>query len=263
MCWAPSPAPPGARVRTYALEERWGIVWIWMGHAEAAPLDEIPDFALLGDDESYVSVRGYTYIEANYELVLDNLMDLSHVEFLHPGLRTEDPEEQLHEVRQDGDTVWSMRWRKRGIPSTLLQNFWPAESSDVHVHMRWSAPSNLFLDVGVTGVNQPESEGVLTPFAHLLTPAEDGKTHYHWASIRNARKDDPALDERIRTLANAAFVGEDKPIIEAQQANLTFAQALGVRPVLLGPDAAAVRVQRVLERRLAEEAKAEQAAEAP
>lgn len=247
------PTPSGAKVRVYPTEVRHEIVWIWMGDPASADAGAIPDFSLLDDHENYVAVRGYTSIDADYELVLDNLMDLSHVEFLHPGLKTTDPEQQLHEVRQDGDTIWSMRWRKRGIPNKLMQNFWPAEPSDAHMHMRWTPPSNLFLDVGVTGIGRPTSEGIATPFAHLLTPAENGKTHYHWASIRNARRDDRDLDARIRELAERAFIGEDKPVIESQQMNKPYAASLGLKPVLLASDAAALRVQRVLDRRLAEE----------
>ncbi len=31
------------------------------------------------------SVRGYTLLEAPYEFGIDNLMDLSHIEFVHKG----------------------------------------------------------------------------------------------------------------------------------------------------------------------------------
>ena len=51
-----SPVVGKARVRTYPVEERKGIVWIWMGRMPPVPVDQdIPDGIL--DDDNHVMVR--------------------------------------------------------------------------------------------------------------------------------------------------------------------------------------------------------------
>lgn len=40
--------PPSACVRTFAVEERDGLIWIWMGQAERADLARMPDVSRLG-----------------------------------------------------------------------------------------------------------------------------------------------------------------------------------------------------------------------
>ena len=50
--------------------------------------------------------RDWITINANYELVIDNLLDLSHVSYLHDGLLgNEDTINFKISVEQEGDTV--------------------------------------------------------------------------------------------------------------------------------------------------------------
>ena len=77
--------PSTFRVRTYTALERDGIVWLWLGEPEAAYESRIPDFGFLPDTAASRSVHGYTLMQANYEYGTDNLLDLSHIEFVHKG----------------------------------------------------------------------------------------------------------------------------------------------------------------------------------
>jgi phenylpropionate dioxygenase-like ring-hydroxylating dioxygenase large terminal subunit len=245
--------PEALRVGTYRLAERHGIVWIWMGDAALADAAAIPDFSIVGDSSRYAAAGGYTHVKANYQLITDNLLDLSHVEFLHPGLRTEGGHAPRLELKQEGDTVWSMRYRDNVPPNQLLKMFWSDRLGDSRAHMRWDPPSLLMLDVGITGVGRPVEEGVAVPSAHLLTPETARTTHYHWAFLRNARIHDEALTATIKALGNQAFDKEDKPIIEWQQANMGTTDLAALHPVLLQPDAPAARARRVLAQRIAQE----------
>jgi len=246
--------PRAARLRAYPLAERHGAVWIWMGDAAADPA-RIPDFTILGDAQRFATVQGVMHVAANYQLITDNLLDLSHVQFLHPGLRVANPVRQRHEMKQEGDTVWSYFWRDEGEPNKLLQLLgWPAgQRGDSRAHMRWDAPCLMLLDVGMTGIGQPPEAGMAAPSAHLLTPETETSTHYFWAFMRDTAREDAALSEKIRALGIQAFAMEDKPVIEAQQRNLGGAELMSLGPALLYPDAAAIRARRVLATRLAAE----------
>ena len=78
--------PPRARVKSYPVIEKHKAVWIWMGDA---PADEgkVPDFGVLDNvPELHTTKRDSIVIKANYQLIIDNLLDLSHTSYLHEGI---------------------------------------------------------------------------------------------------------------------------------------------------------------------------------
>src|SRR5689334_869176 len=181
--------PPSARVRSYPIMERHGVLWIWMGNdTERAPAPQPPEIPVLGDP-TFRLVSGSMVIGANYQLIIDNLLDLSHVQFLHPLLRVPNDGVTIrHQVRQEGDSIWSMLWRDNALPNALQQLFWPRDQlGDARAHMRWSAPSILLLDTGITERGGEPEQGVSIPSVHLLTPETDTTTHYFWGFLRNRK----------------------------------------------------------------------------
>ena len=68
--------------KKYSLVERHSFAWIWMGEAEFADPDRIPDFHWM-DDPAWAAVESYHHFGANYQLINDNLLDLSHESFVH------------------------------------------------------------------------------------------------------------------------------------------------------------------------------------
>jgi vanillate O-demethylase monooxygenase subunit len=78
--------PPRARVRSYPVTEKHKAIWIWMGEAPADPA-KVPDFGVLDNvPELHATKRDRITIRANYELIIDNLLDLSHTSYLHDGI---------------------------------------------------------------------------------------------------------------------------------------------------------------------------------
>lgn len=76
--------PAAAKVRQYPTLERYGMVWIWMGDAQPNA-DKLPDYGVLESTGDFSTTRGYIHIESNYELMAENLLDLSHITYLHDG----------------------------------------------------------------------------------------------------------------------------------------------------------------------------------
>ncbi len=74
--------PQGAKVRTYPVVERYHWVWIWMGDPALADPATITDFHWL-DDPNWGAKSSYLHVEANWQLVVDNLLDLTHLAFVH------------------------------------------------------------------------------------------------------------------------------------------------------------------------------------
>src|SRR5262245_13208923 len=72
----------GLKVRTYPIVERWKQVWIWMGDPALADPALIPD-CHFQDSPEWASIPAYIHYSADYRLILDNLLDFSHLTFVH------------------------------------------------------------------------------------------------------------------------------------------------------------------------------------
>ena len=73
--------PDDARVRSYPVVEKNQLVWLWMGDPAAADPATIVDFPY--HNEAWPNKHDVYPIKGNYMLMVDNLMDLTHLGYLH------------------------------------------------------------------------------------------------------------------------------------------------------------------------------------
>ncbi len=246
--------PKAAHIKSFAVVEKHTLVWIWMGDKPADP-DTIPDYSCLDDKpELHVTRPGYLNVAANYELVVDNLLDLSHINYVHAGiLGNADTVAAEVEVQQEGNTVTVSRNCKDAETPGILKMMSSAEyeRGDQWNSITWFAPSNLVLEFGVSKQGQPKESGTGYFAIHLLTPETDRTTHYHYTAARyNVLTDDEKnkkIRDNIYEMRTFAFADQDVPVIEAQQLIMDQAGD-SVKPVLLNIDAGPARYQRVLNR---------------
>ena len=128
--------PPRARVKSYPVIEKHKAVWVWMGDAPA-DAGKIPDFGVLDNvPELHTTKRDCIVIKANYQLIIDNLLDLSHTSYLHEGiLGNADTVESDITAEQDGDDVVVGRHATNSAPPGMFAQFWPdhpAKRRQVH-----------------------------------------------------------------------------------------------------------------------------------
>jgi phenylpropionate dioxygenase-like ring-hydroxylating dioxygenase large terminal subunit len=71
----------------YPLVEKWQWLWIWMGDPALADPALIPDHRELGLEDPSLTSEPYFIlpIDANYLLALENLVDATHITYLHEG----------------------------------------------------------------------------------------------------------------------------------------------------------------------------------
>lgn len=74
--------PPSVRVRAYPAVERHNAVWVWMGPAEKADEALIPDFKGYAHAD-WALEPGHMDMDVPARLLHDNLLDLSHVGWVH------------------------------------------------------------------------------------------------------------------------------------------------------------------------------------
>jgi vanillate O-demethylase monooxygenase subunit len=63
--------PARARVRSFPIEERHTLIWMWMGDEQLADPSSIPDYEF-PNDATRARVDGYFHVKANYQLETDN-----------------------------------------------------------------------------------------------------------------------------------------------------------------------------------------------
>ena len=250
--------PNAARLRAYPVAERHGMLWIWMGEPERADESLIVDYSLLDDTTGYAWVFGTLHVKGHYELVTDNLLDLSHAEFLHPALAQDGiVGRTIYRGERDGDTVYAFNETVDEKLPPLFKPMWDkSERVRLRSNMRWDAPGNLLLDTGFAGVGEDWSTGLTLPTAHILTPETETTTHYFWASGRDFALGSPEVGAAMREGLTQAFKNEDEPMIAAIQSRMDRPDLLAMRPALLAIDTAVVLARRILARRIAEEQKA-------
>lgn len=258
--------PKQAKVKTFPVVERHGIVWIWMGEPAAADPAQIPGNFDYLDDPARAKVPGYKHVKAHYELLVDNLADLSHTHILHRSqLGIENPRGE-HSVTQEGETVRSKFWYPNiPVPPLYGKYLDDAEAIvDRWTEIVWNSPSHVRLDAGVTYTGKPREQGLFAVGTHLFTPETETSTHYFYCHVRNFKVDDAETDAAVRKWQLEAFHGEDAPMIEAQQRSLgEVTDLLSLKPILLASDAGAIRIRRVLAAKIAKEAATAPAATIP
>jgi phenylpropionate dioxygenase-like ring-hydroxylating dioxygenase large terminal subunit len=244
------PVVSALRVDSFPVVERYGCIWIWLGDPELADPSAIPVFEIL-EPETFAVGHAYLKVAANYELESDNIMDLSHIEFLHPMFSTEAVRKAKVESYQEGGAVWSKRFMSEDdLPPYLAEVFQipPNTLADRWLDCRWRAPALIELWGGAVATGRPPEEGVVTPSFHFFTPETQSSTHYFYgmcAPLSLGAEAQNIADYQTGAL-KIPFEQEDLPVLEAQQAMIGDADFDTLRPVLLAGDAGGVRARRVL-----------------
>lgn len=239
------------RLTSYTLVERHSALWIWMGDAALANPALIPDFAFNAPEESWVG-QGYLMAKAGYELEVENILDLSHIQFLHAStLGSAEVAHGKYEWKQEGEQIWSNRdvFGEIMAPELAIAMGAPVgEPVDRWIYVRWDAPAHLAIFAGAVPTGRPKAEGRETPTAHLFTPETETTTHYFY-SISFPR----AMGEAGQTLAeqqvkflSVPFETEDLPMLEEQQRNLAGRSLREAKLGWLPGDAAGARARQIL-----------------
>jgi phenylpropionate dioxygenase-like ring-hydroxylating dioxygenase large terminal subunit len=245
-----------ADLLSWPVMERYGIVWFWPGDPSMADPDALPKVEFLERPDEYALVHGYLHVAGHYELVVDNLLDLSHAIFIHPQFNaaryTEDQvlaaTKQKLERRER--SVVNHRLRSGLGPSSAHVNLFGMDP-DTPVHtdttMTWHPPAFLDFAIGSWLMDEPRETGVHIPQLHVITPETEFTSHYFFINGRNRRQDDPEVDKALIDFFMFAFGQQDEPMIEMVQDNMGQESDINkLKPILLPTDAAPVSARRML-----------------
>ena len=244
------PVPKAAVVAPYRVVERYGILWVWMGEFAKADLATIPDLSQPYAAAPASQSRGYLPTKCHYQLIVDNVADLSHADFLHPvslgGVFTK----TRPQVEEQGDTV-RITWLSENTPALPVYDMFmptPGQPVDLCTEVQWHAPGVMPLNIFCTPTGRPREEGIGTHNVHIVTPETETTSHYWFWLTRNYRPDDAAMTSKRQEIMFGVFTNEDKPMLEKQQRRLGSQELMELKPVLLPIDAGSMRIRRIHDR---------------
>lgn len=250
--------PPNAAVRSYPIVERWGFIWIWMG--EPANVDEsrLPDIPNFSNPNWGRTEGGTLDIKCHYLWLTDNLLDPSHVAWVHkssfaaPG--TDSTELELR-VLADGVIV--SRWiMNQAVPPYYAPLVKFDGRCDRLQHYEVRVPSycinrSVFTPAGAGG--KESSEHVDNAYVmisyNFMTPIDKDNSTYYWFQHYNTDPADLDIAKQLNDGAITAF-NEDREILEAVHIGM---QEQTARNINLGLDAGALRFRELIKRSVAAE----------
>ena len=107
------------RVQSYPVVEKNQFVWIWMGDAARADTSRIVDFPYHDDHAHWPNKHDCYPIKANYMLMVDNLMDLTHLGYLHAKTVGGNPMAHVNAEMKTTHSATGLkftRWMKNSVP---------------------------------------------------------------------------------------------------------------------------------------------------
>jgi vanillate O-demethylase monooxygenase subunit len=248
--------PPALKVRTFPVVERHAAIWVWMGDAAMADPEQIVDFVGYRHPD-WAMTPGRLDYEAPARLIHDNLLDLSHIAYVHK------------DTFAGGSDASATGWLSSKVTNITLPNGVAVErancgmppnansglganrSGDLWNRYQFTVPGVFILTTEryAAGTIDPAKmarcpgKSLLTTFTcQAVTPLTAETACYFFAFGSN----DPAKQDFFANLGRAAFL-EDKVMIEAQWQVM---QASGTQIMPLAMDQAVLKYEAVNKRLL-------------
>ncbi len=245
-----STVPKSFRQRIYACIERSGLVWLWMGDAAKADSALMPPLDKVGADQTgWVMVPNeLTVIPARWPLMIDNLMDLSHIGFLHlKTIAAPDAGEAPPELADASAFRVTRTLPAQDAKMPYVKNAFPGRQAPVDVEFgtEFFTPGFMvtFLRFYETGSSPRHLIGTSYHYQGV-TPESRSSTLGFSALVRDFQPDSPAFDEWLKDAVSKTREEDGVALGLIEQYADRFADS---RNELSGiNDVAAIRVRRHL-----------------
>lgn len=212
--------PSGLGVRNYPLREQGPFVWIWMG--DELPTEDLP----LGDwmaSDDWPASQQYHYLPASYIALHENLLDLTHLSYLHASTFGT-PDFALAPYELDLDEANGHFKLIRTVSPTRLPPVWakPLGLTDVDAVRKTTSefisPSTHLVTghfYRLSEADNPPDTRILT--AHLATPETETTTHYFIHHARNFAVEDDSVTGFMHEQLSAAFQEDIDGLTEVEE----------------------------------------------
>lgn len=246
------------RVRAFPVEIRDNLAWIWMGVPEAARADEIQR-AHWAEKEGWSVEEGrYMHYASSAQLITDNLLDFSHLGFVHGKSIGTRKQGSIRPETEFTDDAVQVRFTtlNGGAPAFARELGNLPDAVDRFNYYVWHIRGNLFVQDSVIapvgdGYDSLASETVKLHTFIAVTPETENTAHYFWATAHNNFQTSVTnLTGQLTAQVENAF-DEDRRIIEAQQKVIVTSPDAPM--IAIAADATLLKVRRMLDAMLAKE----------
>lgn len=244
--------PPKACVKRYPVicKNKW--VFVWLGDPDKAHEDMLPDnFSC--DHPDWINIPGYLHYDTPYLLICDNLLDFSHLSYVHEktlggSVAIAQARPVIEKIDTGGQRGIKVTRRVPNVPPPpFYQRFRPFEENlDRWFIYDFLLPATLLMNSGgrpVSDAPHDLTRAVRLHSCQTLTPETETSTHYFFQQSHPAEVKDQSIKASIFNSLIEAF-NEDRDMITAQFANLTPDAEDQMMPLHF--DAALIRFRRML-----------------
>lgn len=200
---------PSIAIRAYPVLERPPFVWLWTG--DPALCDEAalphPDWLGHADWDYYI---GYVNPQGSYVHMHENLLDLSHLSFLHETtFGTPEYATAPVEMHIDGTDIQVWREVQCVLPDIYAKPLgWQGQKAVRRSGSQFVSPA-LHVNTGLLrNLERPEADQQPLPtvkVAQLLTPETADSLHYYYAVCRNFARGNAEVDAFMLRAQGMAF----------------------------------------------------------
>ena len=252
--------PGDAAVKSYPLVEKNQLIWVWMGDPALADPATIVDFPY---HDTWPNKHACYPIRGNYMLMVDNLMDLTHLGYLHAKTVGGNPGQHVDAEMKTTRTpsgVRFTRWMKNSPPPpSYVRAAGFTGRVDRLQAFEFVAPCTILQWTGASDAGSgaaPDDFRFQFRLFHGLTPETETSCFYFWSVANGYRQNEPEATEQLYHEIAPTFI-EDQEMVEAQQARLSEFGENGL--VDIASDTTRMHMRRMVEGMIAAEQRQEAA----
>jgi len=241
--------PENLKVKTYACIERHGLIFIWM-RGKAEPIDKYIYNFPWSEDENWNEVFLQFEANFNYQLLIDNLMDLSHLAYLHKSTIGIEgvAEKASQKTTRDGERV------------KVTRQMLNINQAPTHIDLtgyngkvdRWQSiefcpPGYFWVQTGTAvsekGVQKALEDDLLIKrnSVHMVVPKTENSTSYFYKTVHKASYMTKTMEKMFKDQMMNTFQEDIELLSEIESGNV------GERPKIdVVADSGAVQAQKIL-----------------
>jgi len=250
--------PRTARLRTYPLVEQDSLVWVFIGDPELADAASITRAPYL-DSPDHTTVRGMEPLPARFELLVDNLLDLSHETYLHGGY-IGTPEVASTPITTEVDDEAGVVYVSRHMDDAECPPFYSKSTGLQGRIARWQdieyTPPCLYklhsriAPVGsVPNPDGSDPDAFHVEVVYAITPETEHTTHDFWLVARDFALDDDEVSTFLAA-SNRTVVLQDVEALTALE-RVIATEPPGYQELSINIDTGGLAARRILRRMIA------------
>ena len=210
--------PPAVRIRSFPTIESRPFVWIYLG--DPAKIEQVPPPHVLDwvSEDSFAVRYGRMDIAANYLLLKENVLDLTHFGYVHAKSFKVTDWVDAPRLTGEGDVCGYHQSFTASPLAPVFAEPMGLEPGTPYDRENYGSFVDPALQIAAVDLIDPDSKAITGKFrvSHATTPIDQTHMLYFWVSGRDYGTSEGEMDA-FQQLTELGFA-EDETMIEAVQA---------------------------------------------